>query len=78
MNKDDAAIWCSTSRLTSKEDFSRAVSHPQHALFIRRPSEAAGRRMTVNEIVIGEESLHRVFRPGRKATRMNSIPPLSF
>lgn len=35
----------------------------QHALFIRRPSEEAGRKMRVTEIIHPVESLHRVSPP---------------
>ena len=35
----------------------------QHALFIRRPSEAAGRMVTIPEVILNMESLHRVFPP---------------
>jgi LmbE family N-acetylglucosaminyl deacetylase len=33
----------------------------QHALFVRRSSEAAGRQMTVPEVILGLESLHRLY-----------------
>ena len=33
----------------------------QHALFVRRASQAAGRKMTLAEVTTGEESLHRAW-----------------
>lgn len=46
------------------EKTSAALCHrTQHALFVRRSSEEAGRQMTVAEIIQPVESLHRI-RPG--------------
>ena len=43
----------------------------QHALFVRRASERAGRQLTVEEIILEVESLHRAYpkrRPGETLT----------
>jgi N-acetylglucosamine malate deacetylase 2 len=37
--------------------------HSQHALFVRRRSEDLGRPLTVPEVILGVESLHRVLPP---------------
>jgi hypothetical protein len=35
----------------------------QHALFVRRASEEAGRQLSVPEVILPVESLHRVHPP---------------
>lgn len=68
MNVDDAAhlVLDITPHLEAK--LNAALCHrTQHALFIRRPSAAAGRAMSVDEIINITESLHRrlpAYRPG--------------
>jgi LmbE family N-acetylglucosaminyl deacetylase len=65
-NKDDQAdiILDVTAVLDKKE--SAALCHKtQNALFVRRRSEEAGRPLTIHEVMIPVESLHRVFgQPG--------------
>lgn len=79
MNKDDAAHLVLDIAPYLEKKISAALCHTtQHALFIRRPSEAAGRRMTVNEIVIGEESLHRVFPPWQEGDQDELYTTLKF
>ena len=46
----------------------------QHALFVRRPSQEAGRALTVPEIVLTIESLHRVLPPVNSAADLAGDP----
>jgi LmbE family N-acetylglucosaminyl deacetylase len=61
-NKDDPAhlILDVTPALPEKTE--AALCHrTQHALFVRRPSREAGRQLTVPEVILPVESLHRVY-----------------
>ena len=63
-NKDDPAqlVLDITPVLPQKE--AAALCHrTQHALFVRRPSREAGRPLTVPEVLLRLESLHRVYPP---------------
>ena len=61
-NQDDLAHMVLDIRAALKEKESSALCHrTQHALFIRRPSQAAGRQLSVPEVLMSVESLHRVF-----------------
>jgi LmbE family N-acetylglucosaminyl deacetylase len=60
VNKDDPAhiVLDVTSVLSQKTE--AAMCHrSQHALFVRRSSRAAGRQMSVPEVIMRLESLHR-------------------
>lgn len=73
-NKDDQAdlVVDVTSVLDLKE--SAALCHrTQNALFVRRSSKAAGRRMSVREVLMGLEGFHQVIPAG--TTR--EVDPLS-
>jgi LmbE family N-acetylglucosaminyl deacetylase len=48
----------------------------QHALFVRRPSEEAGRQMTVEEVVMHLESLQRVHPPVEKSPPHDALADL--
>jgi hypothetical protein len=43
----------------------------QHALFVRRPSLDAGRPFTVAEIIVTQESIHRVYPPAPSGQPVN-------
>lgn len=63
-NKDDPAdlVLDITPALGQKEQ--AAMCHrTQHALFVRRASEEAGRKMTVPEVILPTEGLHRLRPP---------------
>lgn len=67
-NADDPAdlIVDVSAYLPQKE--AAAVCHAtQNALFVRRRSEAAGRRLTVREVLLPEESFRRQWPPGPDA-----------
>jgi hypothetical protein len=46
----------------------------QHALFVRHSSEEAGRSLTVPEVVVTLESLHRVLPPVYSAAELRDDP----
>ncbi|HVN55843.1 MAG TPA: PIG-L deacetylase family protein [Anaerolineaceae bacterium] len=46
----------------------------QHALFVRRPSREAGRTLTVPEVMVTLESLHRVLPPVQSAADLEGDP----
>lgn len=59
-NKDDAAHLILDVQPALDAKTSAALCHrSQHALFVRRASEASGRIMTVPEVILPAESLHR-------------------
>ena len=65
MNPDDPADFVVEVSSTLEEKTQAALCHvSQHALFIRRQSEEAGRPLTVPEVIMPVESLHRVWPPG--------------
>ncbi len=62
LNKDDAADLILDVSLFLNQKESAALCHKtQNALFVRRRSEMAGRQLTVKEVMLNIESLHRVF-----------------
>ncbi len=61
-NASDKAHLVLDVRPTLVEKTSAALCHAtQHALFVRRPSAEAGRRLSVPEVILSEESLHRAY-----------------
>ena len=64
MNKSDKAhLVLDISRVMDKKLAATLCHCTQHALFVRRPSLAAGRLVTLEETIIKVESLHRVYPP---------------
>jgi N-acetylglucosamine malate deacetylase 2 len=63
-NPDDPAhlVLDVTSALPQKE-LAAMCHRTQHALFVRRASVEAGRQLTVSEVILSLESLHRVHPP---------------
>jgi LmbE family N-acetylglucosaminyl deacetylase len=62
LNKDDAAIAVIDVSETLEEKLAAAMCHrTQHALFVRRRSEKAGRQLSVEDVLISVESLGRLF-----------------
>lgn len=63
-NKDDPAHLIVDITPVFKQKENAAMCYrTQHALFVRRPSEEAGRKLTVTETLISLEGLHRVYPP---------------
>ena len=61
-NKDDPATLVLDIRTEMQAKRSSALCHrTQHALFVRRPSQEAGRLLSVPEVLMQVESLHRVY-----------------
>ena len=59
-NRDDQAHLIIDVTPSLSQKTSAAMCHEtQHALFVRRSSQAAGRQMTVPEVIMRVESLHR-------------------
>ena len=68
VNKDDPAhIVLDISSVLSQKTEAAMCHRSQHALFVRRSSRQAGRQMSVPEVVIRVESLHRAW-PGVRDT----------
>lgn len=64
MNKDDKAhLVLDISRVMEKKLAATLCHRTQNALFVRRPSLAAGRTLSIPEVMIGVESLHRLYPP---------------
>lgn len=64
MNRDDPAHLIIDLTPVLDRKIAAALCHTsQNALFVRRPSQTAGRAMTVPEIVLVEESIHRTLPP---------------
>ena len=64
-NKDDPATLVLDIRDALEEKETSALCHrTQHALFVRRPSQDAGRQLRVPEVLMQVESLHRISTPG--------------
>ena len=62
MNKDDPAHLILDITPVFDQKVRAALCHrTQHALFIRRPSRETGRQMTVPEVIVRIESLHRAW-----------------
>lgn len=71
-NQDDPAHWVIDISPVLPLKIEAAMCHKtQHALFVRRSSQEAGRQLTVPEVVrsFGHESLHRVLPPGQGGMR---------
>jgi LmbE family N-acetylglucosaminyl deacetylase len=65
-NKDDAAdLVVDVSPVLAKKEAAALCHKTQNPLFVRRRSEEAKRQLTVGEVMIPVEGLHRVFgQPG--------------
>ncbi len=62
MNRDDPADMILNIQPVFEQKSSAALCHvTQHALFVRRASEESGRNLSVSEVVMMEESFHRVW-----------------
>lgn len=67
-NKDDPAdLVLDVSPALERKTAAAMCHHTQHALFVRRASEEAGRQLTVLEVIVPLESLHHVRGPGGAA-----------
>ena len=63
-NKDDPAdLILDVSAAFSQKEQAALCHRTQHALFVRRASKEAGRQLTVPEVIVKVESLHRVYPP---------------
>jgi N-acetylglucosamine malate deacetylase 2 len=63
-NKDDPAHLIVDIRPVLKQKQAAAMCHlTQHDLFVRNASKEAGRLLTVPEVILPVESLHRVYPP---------------
>jgi N-acetylglucosamine malate deacetylase 2 len=64
MNKDDPAHLVVDTAPVREQVVKAAMCHQtQHAMFIRNTSKETGRALSVPEIVMSSESLHRVYPP---------------
>jgi LmbE family N-acetylglucosaminyl deacetylase len=64
VNRDDPAHLILDVTAALEEKTQAALCHrTQNALFVRRPSREAGRLMSVPEVILRVESLHRVLPP---------------
>jgi LmbE family N-acetylglucosaminyl deacetylase len=62
VNKDDAAdLILDVSPFLNQKESAALCHKTQNALFVRRRSEMAGRQLTIREVMLSVESLHRVF-----------------
>jgi LmbE family N-acetylglucosaminyl deacetylase len=69
LNRSDPAHIVINVRSVLNNKIQAALCHKtQHALFIRRASIEAGRRVKVPEVILKEESLHRVY-PAKRGER---------
>jgi len=66
LNKDDPAdLVIDVSPVLAKKEAAALCHKTQNPLFVRRRSQEAGRTLTVGEVMIPVEGLHRVFgQPG--------------
>jgi LmbE family N-acetylglucosaminyl deacetylase len=63
-NKDDPADLVLDVSAALEQKQQAALCHrTQHALFVRRASKEAGRQLTVPEVIVKVESLHRAYPP---------------
>lgn len=63
-NPDDPAhLVLDVTPVLSKKEQAALCHRTQHALFVRRSTQKAGRQMTVPEVIMKTESLHRVHPP---------------
>lgn len=64
MNHDDPAHLILDIKSVLEQKISAALCHrTQHALFVRRASQEVGRLLSVPEVLLDEESLHRARPP---------------
>jgi LmbE family N-acetylglucosaminyl deacetylase len=62
INKDDAAdLILDVSPFLNQKESAALCHKTQNALFVRRRSEMAGRQLTIREVMLSVESLHRIF-----------------
>lgn len=60
-NKDDPAnLILDVSQVIEKKTQAALCHRTQHALFLRKASEEAGRKLSVPEVILRQEGLHRV------------------
>jgi hypothetical protein len=63
-NKDDPAdLVLDVSAVVPAKTQAALCHRTQHALFVRRPSLEASRQLTVPEVILSVESLHRAYPP---------------
>ena len=78
-NRDDPAHLVIDVSPALGEKTAAAMCHEtQHALFVRRSSREAGRQLTVPEVIMPVESLHRVYpvvEDGPEDTLMEALKP---
>jgi LmbE family N-acetylglucosaminyl deacetylase len=64
VNRDQPAHLVLDVTPAMEQKIQAALCHrSQHALFVRRPSQQAGRQLTVPEVLLSVESLHRALPP---------------
>jgi LmbE family N-acetylglucosaminyl deacetylase len=69
-NQDDPAnLILDVTPAIEKKTKAALCHRTQHALFLRRASEEAGRRLSVPEVILRQEGLHRVIPEWGKGTR---------
>ncbi len=72
LNKDDAAdLILDVSPFLNQKESAALCHKTQNALFVRRRSEMAGRQLTIREVMLNVESLHRVF--GNKEDELTKL-----
>jgi len=65
-NRDDQAhLVIDVSSVLGEKTTAAMCHETQHALFVRRSSREAGRQLTVPEVIMPVESLHRAYPVGR-------------
>jgi len=70
MNEEDPAdLILDVSTMLEQKTRATYCYKTQHALFVRRKSEELGRQVSIPEIVINQESIHRYYP---KLTAQNS------
>ena len=80
MNHDDPAhlVLDISSELETKIQ-AASCHHTQHASFVRRPSQAAGRLLPLRDVILAEESLHRLmptYQTGASDLLFDSFPEI--
>jgi len=80
MNLDDPAHLVMDVSSVLETKIQAASSHrTQHASFVRRPSQAAGRLLSLRDVILTEESLHRLiptYRTGTSDPLFDSFPEI--
>jgi LmbE family N-acetylglucosaminyl deacetylase len=75
-NEDDSAHLVLDISTVLDRKIAAAVCHTtQHDLFVRRASKEAGRRMTIPEVIVATESLHRL-RPAADGLPIDELARL--